>query len=210
MSTEMKNMTLSAFASITAEATPSPGGGSVSAAAGAMGAALSSMAAGFSLGRDEFKTVEGKMAEIQAASADEMSALLTGIQTDADSFDDYMTAMKLPKDTPEAKAARSQAMQNALKHAAEVPMENARRCAKVCEMALFSIKHGNKNVVTDALVSLLVARAGMRGALLNVKINLGSIRDEDFCTAMKSECIELEKKAEACENEALSLVPELA
>jgi formiminotetrahydrofolate cyclodeaminase len=106
----------------------------------------------------------------------------------------------MPKETPEQKAARSAAIQEATKFAAEVPMSVARRAYEIMDMIAEVARKGNSNAVTDACVAMMAARSSVLGAFLNVKINLGSLKDADYVAGMKKEADELEKKA--CEKES--------
>jgi formiminotetrahydrofolate cyclodeaminase len=102
-----------------------------------------------------------------------------------------MTAMKLPKSTEEQTAHRQQMMQTAFKHAADVPLETARTCVQVMDIARVIAEKGNKNSISDAAVSVLMAQAGVQAAMLNVRINLHSIKDEEYVQEVSSELHEL-------------------
>lgn len=189
---EMKNMTLEAFCAATASNEPAPGGGSVSALAGALAAALSEMVARLTIGKKGCEEAADEMKEIVPRAAALRAELLDEITRDSTSFSAYMEALSLPKDTDEQKDIRRRAMQEALKKAAEVPLHVAVTAAKIMPMAAALVKKGNPNAVTDGIVAAMMTRTAVLGALLNVKINLGSIRDETYVTDRKAKIREIE------------------
>ena len=200
---DLKNLSVEEFAAVTASDAPAPGGGSVSALAGALGAALAEMVANLTVGKAKYAEVEDEMKELSAKGAEIRSELIAGIQKDTESFTMYMNALGMPKDTDEQKAVRREAMQNGLKEAAKVPLEVAETAAKIFPIAEAVVKRGNTNAVTDGLVASMMARTAVIGALFNVKINLGSIKDEAFVAELAAKVAELEAQAAACEKEIL-------
>ncbi len=159
---------------------PAPGGGSISALSGALGGALTAMVCRLTVDNSKYAEVQS---EIQAilAEADRLSAKLTNcVDADTEAFNQVMAAYKLPKATDAEKAARSEAIQKAMQHAADLPLGVAECCLKVLAMSGRVLKIGNANAASDAAVAGLMAHAGLHGALYNVKINLGSIKDEKF------------------------------
>lgn len=192
---DLKNLSVEEFAAVTASDAPAPGGGSVSALAGSLGAALSEMVANLTVGKAKYAEVEDEMKELSAKGAEIRKELIAGIQKDTESFTLYMNALGMPKDTDEQKAARREAMQNGLKEAAKVPLEVAETAAKIFPIAEAVVKRGNTNAVTDGLVASMMARTAVIGALFNVKINLGSIKDEAFVAEMAAKVEALEKLA---------------
>ena len=192
---DLKNLSVEEFAAVTASDAPAPGGGSVSALAGALGAALAEMVANLTVGKAKYAEVEDEMKELSAKGAEIRSELIAGIQKDTESFTMYMNALGMPKDTDEQKAVRREAMQNGLKEAAKVPLEVAETAAKIFPIAEAVVKRGNTNAVTDGLVASMMARTAVLGALLNVKINLGSIKDEAFVADMAAKVKALEELA---------------
>lgn len=192
---DLKNLSVEEFAAVTASDAPAPGGGSVSALAGALGAALAEMVANLTVGKAKYAEVEDEMKELSAKGAEIRSELIAGIQKDTESFTLYMNALGMPKETDEEKAARREAMQNGLKEAAKVPLEVAETAAKIFPIAEAVVKRGNTNAVTDGLVASMMARTAVIGALFNVKINLGSIKDEAFVADMAAKVKALEELA---------------
>ena len=191
----MKNMTVEQFAMQTASNEPVPGGGSISALAGALAAALTEMVAGLTIGKKKYAEVEEEMKKAVAPMHEICEHLLDDIKRDSESFDLYMQALTLPKETEEEKAARTKAMQDGLKAAVAVPLSVAKRAYEVMPYAEVMVTKGNKTAVTDALVATMMARTAVLGALFNVKINLESIKDEAFVEETAKEAAVIEKNA---------------
>ncbi len=206
---KMCDLSVSALLDLTASDAPAPGGGSISALAGALGAALASMVASLSLGKKGYEDVQEEMTALSAEGKALMDELLAAMDADTEAFNGYMAALALPKSTDEEKAARRAAMQKGLKEAALVPLATARLAARVFPLAEAAVRRGNKNAVTDGMVAALTARSAVLGSLLNVRINLASIRDEAFVAEQKAACAELQVLALAEEAKILALVPEL-
>lgn len=200
----MKNMTVEQFAMQTASNEPVPGGGSISALAGALAAALTEMVAGLTIGKKKYVEVEAEMKEAVAPMHEICEHLLDDIKRDSESFDLYMQALGLPKETEEEKAARTKAMQDGLKAAVAVPLSVAKRAYEVMPYAEIMVTKGNKTAVTDALVATMMARTAVLGALFNVKINLESIKDETFVEETAKEVAVIEKKALEFERKILA------
>ena len=200
----MKNMTVEQFAMQTASNEPVPGGGSISALAGALAAALTEMVAGLTIGKKKYAEVEEEMKKAVAPMHEICEHLLDDIKRDSESFDLYMQALTLPKETEEEKAARTKAMQDGLKAAVAVPLSVAKRAYEVMPYAEVMVTKGNKTAVTDALVATMMARTAVLGALFNVKINLESITDEAFVEETAKEVAVIEKNALAYEKKILA------
>lgn len=200
----MKNMTVEQFAMQTASNEPVPGGGSISALAGALAAALTEMVAGLTIGKKKYAEVEEEMKKAVAPMHEICEHLLDDIKRDSESFDLYMQALTLPKETEEEKAARTKAMQDGLKAAVAVPLSVAKRAYEVMSYAEVMVTKGNKTAVTDALVATMMARTAVLGALFNVKINLESIKDEAFVEETAKEVAVIEKNALAYEKKILA------
>ena len=191
----MKNMTIQQFAMQTASNEPVPGGGSISALAGSLAAALTEMVAGLTIGKKKYADVEEEMKEAVEPMKAVCAQLLDDIKRDSESFDQYMQALTLPKETEEEKAARTEAMQNGLKAAVEVPLSVAKAACGILPYAETMVVKGNKTAVTDALVATMMARTAVLGAGFNVKINLESIKDQEYVDRIGKEVAELEKQA---------------
>lgn len=201
----MKNMTIEQFAMQTASNEPVPGGGSISALAGALAAALTEMVAGLTIGKKKYAEAEEEMKAAVEPMHNICQQLLVDIERDSQSFDLYMQALGLPKETEEEKAARTEAMQNGLKAAVAVPLSVAKASYEVLPYAELMGAKGNKTAVTDALVATMMARTAVLGALFNVKINLLSIKDQEFVQATSKEVEALEKKAIEHEQKILAM-----
>lgn len=171
---------------------PVPGGGSVSALNGALAASLSAMVANLTIGRKKYAEVNDLMQELAARLETAARRLLADVDRDSEAYDRVFSAFKLPKDTDEQKAVRSEAIQRETKYAAQVPMEVARAVHDILPHIATVAQRGNSNAVTDACVAMMCARTAVLGALLNVKINLSSIKDEAFVKAMAEEAARLE------------------
>lgn len=174
---------------------PVPGGGSVAALSSALASSLAAMVANLTVGKKNYEAVSDKMAKI----AEEMSAnnqqFVDFIDKDATSFDSVMQAFKLPKETDEEKAHRTAKIQEGMKYAASVPLEVAEKTCELFDAIEILVKEGNQNAQTDGLVAAMMARTAVLSALYNVKINLGSIKDEAFVSAMREKVQHLEETA---------------
>lgn len=202
---KMKELTVEQFIDVTASDAPAPGGGSVAALAGALGMALAEMVANLTIGKEKYADVDAEMRELIQKSAEIRNELTEGMQKDTESFTAYMKALKMPKETEEEKAARREAMQNGLKEAAVVPLSIAQSAVKIFPIAEIVVEKGNKGAVTDGLVAAMLARTAVISALLNVRINLGSIKDEAFVTEMAAKVKALEEDAVAYEKKIMKM-----
>ena len=175
-----KEQQLQTFLDQLASKASTPGGGSAAAIMGAMGAALISMVANLTVGKKKYEDVEAEMQGFLEQS-EALRTRLTGmIQADVDVFDKVMAAYDMARETEAEKAQRSKTIQAALKEATDVPLACAKLCADVIELCRPVAEKGNLNVISDAGVAVLAAHAALRSAALNVYINIGGIRDEDF------------------------------
>ncbi len=190
-----KDLTLQEFVNKTASNEPTPGGGSIAATNGAIAYSLTQMVANLTVGKEKFASVEQEMQDVIQKSEELRQELLLDIDRDASSFDEVMKAFKMPKSTDEEKKARSAKIQEGYKYAASVPLGVAKKIVESMNLIEFVIKNGNKNAVTDGLVAMMNARTGALAALLNVRINLGSIKDQDFVQEYTKEIKELERIA---------------
>ncbi len=171
--------TVESYLNKLASADPEPGGGSAAALAGALGAALVSMVANLTLGKEKFAAVQDDVAELKKKSEALRAELEELVTLDALAYREVAAAMKMPKDTDERKEQRRQVMQVALKGAAEVPLKVAEAAVEVARLSLPAAEKGNPNAVSDAGVAVLLADAAAHSAALNARINLVWIEDED-------------------------------
>jgi formiminotetrahydrofolate cyclodeaminase len=170
-----------------ASAAPTPGGGSAAAVMGGMAAALVSMVCNVSIGKKGLEPLEGELRAILLESERLRLRLTAMVAEDIAAFDRLMDAYKLPKTTDEEKAARGAAIQRSLTHATLVPLDCARACASVIELARRVAKCGYKGVISDAGVGVLAACAGLRSAALNVHINAPALHDRDLAQRFEAE-----------------------
>lgn len=195
-----------AFLAAVSSPDPAPGGGSVAAYAGALAAALTRMVAGLTLGKKKYASAEEEMKSV-AASADTLIEQLESlVASDAVVYTSVSTAHKLPKTTDIEIEARKQSIEAALIAAAEVPLQTARACAGVADLAATVAQKGNTNAITDAGVAALLADAGCRSAAWNVRINIASLSDRSRGEPMAIEAQELTRRTTAKANEVAQAV----
>jgi formiminotetrahydrofolate cyclodeaminase len=180
-------MTVEQFIEQLASASPTPGGGSASALAGAMAAAMVEMACNLTMGREKFRDVEEMMQTVLARAGELRRQMLDAVDEDTRAYDAVSAAYKLPRDTDAEKAARTAAIQAALKYATEVPLKVAMAASETSQLAIIALEKSNPNVASDARVARLLADAARDGAVANVEINLSSITDGEFVRRMRSE-----------------------
>lgn len=163
-----------------ASKSPEPGGGSVAALTGALGAALVSMVANLTLGKEKYKDVQPQI-ELLLKDSEKLRAEMQGlIQKDTEVYGALSAVYKMPKNTDEEKAARTAKMQEALKNACQVPFEIGLKSLDVAKLASRAAEIGNVGAVSDAGVAVLLAQACAQSSALNVKINVNSIKDEAY------------------------------
>ena len=166
---------LDGFVSRVASPDPTPGGGSVAAHAGAIGAALAQMVAGLTVGKKKYAAVEEAMRAMALQATGLRRQLAALVVRDADSYEAVRTAYQLPKEPADAAAHRDRAIRDALLGAAQVPLETAQAAVEVAALAAALAERGNRNAVSDACVAALMAEAACKGAVLNVRINVASL-----------------------------------
>jgi formiminotetrahydrofolate cyclodeaminase len=198
----MRELTIEEFVEKTATEEPVPGGGSVSAVCGAMSASLTMMVANLTIGKKKYQTVSKEMEEILSEASLLKNNLLDLIQQDCEAFEKVMAALALSKETEEEKATRKESLERALKKAAEVPYLIAEKSYQVMPLAKKAVLYGNQNAITDGLISAMTARTAVLAALLNVRINLKSIRDVDYNEIFR-------KKVEVLENKTVKMEEEI-
>jgi formiminotetrahydrofolate cyclodeaminase len=199
----LKNLKVTEFLEIMSSAEPVPGGGSAAAFNAALAASLTEMVANLTIGRKEYRAAEDEMKDIADAAASFRDKMMDNIDNDAEAYQNVLAAFKLPKNAAAEKKRRSQAIQDAFKNAARVPMGVARDALKIMDLAYRVITQGNKNAVTDGAVGALAARTAALAALYNVKINLGSIKDPAFVEEFTAEVENLERQVIQKEKEIL-------
>ena len=200
------DLTIKGFLAETASSAPVPGGGSISALNGAIATSLTEMVANLTIGKKKYADVEGQMRTIATEAVFIRERLIRDIDRDSEAYNRVFAAFKLPKETEEQIAERSLAIQCATKEAAMVPMQVAEEVASVMETIIYVAHKGNRNAVTDACVAMMTARTCVLGALLNVRINLGTIKDEVFVKRMQQKADFLEAEAIRIETKLLDWV----
>ena len=202
----VRDQTVGEFLSAVAAATPTPGGGSVSALAGALSVALSRMVTGLARDKKGYEDVQAELARIEERAKEAQLRLERLIEEDARAYDAVVTAMRMPRSTDEERTARVEAMQTAYKGATQVPLETMERCVEALEVAEAAAKKGNRGASTDVGVAILLAEAALRGASLNCRVNLAAIRDETFRSATEEKMSRLLARADAVGHEAMAIV----
>ncbi len=198
--------TIKDFLLETASDSPAPGGGSIAALCGALGAALGSMVCNLTIGKEKYQSVEGEFKELLPTLEKNISKLSQLIDDDTNAFNDVMSAFKLPKDTDDQKAKRSEAIQAGYKKAISVPLETAQTCLKTLSLMERVVTKGNQNAITDGAVGALASETAIKGALLNVKINLTSIKDQSYVQTVKAQIKEIENSMNSYISTVLSIV----
>lgn len=192
------------FLNLLASDAPAPGGGGAAAMAGALAAALSSMVANLTIGKEKFAEQEENIKVLLTDTVLLRGKLLACADEDAKVFEAFMSSYKLPKNTDEEKNTRAQAIRNAAKLAAGIPMEIARASFAVLKISLDMANIGNPNVVTDATCSAILARAALRCAAYNVFVNLNLTKDEEFNENARKEIAVMEQEAALLEEKVLN------
>lgn len=197
---------VTAFLHDTASELPVPGGGSVSALAGALAAALSAMVTRLTLAKNSDQEAKQHLIQLRD-NADALREKLTqGVDQDAAAYEEFLQALRLPKTTPEETEKRKSRVVSAKKEICQVPFGVAKNALDVLKLAGRMVTLGRKDVVTDAAVAILLARAAVRGALYNVIFNLSAVKDESYVTGLLREVKQMEQNVEEAEKKALAAV----
>ena len=196
---------VSDFLAATASKEPTPGGGAIAALTAATGAALAEMVANLTFGKKGYEEVQAEMKDLQRKAESIRNRMLELSQADADVFNIFMNALGLPKNTDEEKAMRSAAIQQAYKDAAMVPFEIGELAYQIFDLADMAARKGNQNLITDGIIAAINARAAVKAAFLNVRINLSGIKDEAFVTDITAKMNAIEKDLDAKESAIIGL-----
>ena len=205
----LTGMTVRGFVEETASESPAPGGGSVSAAIGALGAALGTMVANLSAHKPGWDSRWREFSDWADRGKQYVDQLLQLVDADTQAFNGIMEALGMPKGSEEEKQARHEALQAATRRATEVPAQIMRVCCASMEVMAAMAKSGNPASVSDAGVGALAARAGVLGAFLNVQINAPSLEDTAYVKSLLEEGAELVEKANRLEGEILAKTREV-
>ena len=196
------------FLDALAAATPTPGGGSAAAHAGAMGAALVAMVARLTIGKKKYAAVEAQMSEILNQAERLRHELTIAMDEDSSAFESVMAAFKLPKDTPVQEKVRAQAIENATLRAAQIPLTVAQKSVSVMALAERAVALGNLNAISDGASAAAMARAALMSASYNVRINVNNLSDKTASDPLLSQLQTLEERAAKLEKDVLKTLAE--
>jgi len=198
------------FLAALAAGTATPGGGSAAAYGAAMAAALVAMVARLTIGKKKYAQVEAKMKDVLGQAEGLQKKLHAAVADDAAAFEAVMKAFRLPKETEKQKETRAKAVEAATVHAAEVPLDVARQAVRVLELATEVVEMGNLNAITDGATAGALARAALRAAGMNVRINLSSLEDKAIGDKLAAALQELEERAAGIEPKITAALGERA
>ncbi|MGA0435516.1 MAG: cyclodeaminase/cyclohydrolase family protein, partial [Flavobacteriales bacterium] len=204
--TPLLDMKLSEFAEETASESPAPGGGSVAAYSATMGIALATMVANLSAHKRGWDDRWEEFSQVAERGMMLQNQLALLVDADTAAFNAIMEAYGLPKSNEEQKSKRSEAIQLATRNAIDVPMQVARLALESMKVASEMAKKGNPNSITDAGVGAMAIRTGVKGAVLNARVNLQDLKDAEYVQRIQAECIDLVEQVEALELEVLAQV----
>jgi formiminotetrahydrofolate cyclodeaminase len=204
--TDFAKLSLGDFLGALAADTPTPGGGTAAAAAGAMGAALAEMVARLTLSKEKYAASHGAMRPILEAGQLARVLCVSLARQDSEAYDAVVAARRLPKDSDEQKTARGHAISIANRRAAEVPMRTARAAARLLAALPDLAEKGNPNAVSDVGAAALLLDACCEGALLNVGINLSGIEDAAMVAEMQRETAVLQETSQRFRDRVVAMV----
>jgi formiminotetrahydrofolate cyclodeaminase len=204
--TDFAKLPLEQFLDEIASVSPTPGGGTAAAAAGATGAALVEMVAALTLSREKYSAVHESVAAIAEKARAARGELLELAREDSLAYDAVVAARRLPKDTEEEKKTRSEAIQESNRYASQVPMRTARAAAQLLAALPELVEKGNPNALSDAGAAALLLDAAAEGALLNVGINLPGISDQELVGAMQRETATIQEETRRLRSHVLQAV----
>ena len=200
------SLNIEQFLSELASSSPAPGGGSVAALSGALSAALSSMVCNLTIGKDKYLDFEEDIKKSLEIIEKIRYKLTKLIDLDTNAFNDVIKAFKLPKKTDEEIEKRKNAIQDGYKIASQVPYETAKTCQEILNIAEILVYKGNKNSITDVGVSALMANIGVKSAILNVKINLSSIKDKKYVEKLLRDLSKIENQSDIKTNKIMDII----
>ena len=189
---------------------PAPGGGSVSALASSLGASLARMVAHLSFGKKNYEALADDVKAKFVANFDELlkikNELNDLIDRDSEAYNTVMAAYKLPKETDEEKAARSSEIQKSLKYAIQTPYDIVVLSGKAISLLGEILANGNQNAITDIGVGTMLLMVGLEGGILNVKVNLSSIKDIEYVEKITKEIYDIKATAEKEKERIMGIV----
>jgi formiminotetrahydrofolate cyclodeaminase len=190
----LARLSLEEFADKLAAGTPTPGGGSAAALAGSLGASLVGMVCALTIGREGYREHDEALRAIAGRADSLRRELLTLVDRDAAAYDGVMAAIRLPKGTDAEKSARGAALRQANLRATEAPLAASEACRSVLELAADLLPKGNRNARSDIGSAALLAGAGLQAALMNVRVNLPGLGDEDRAAVIEARACTLESE----------------
>ena len=196
------------FLDALASGEPTPGGGSASAYAAAAGASLVEMVARLTIGKKKYTDVEREMQDILGHAETLRADLSTAVERDAAAFDAVMSAYRLPRDSNEEKEQRSKAIEEATLEATRIPLDVAENALEVMKIAALVIAKGNINAITDGGTGAALAHAGIKGAGLNVRVNVADLKNKTSANKLIEKLISIEEIADGIEKEVWSVISE--
>jgi formiminotetrahydrofolate cyclodeaminase len=199
----LKSKTLSEFCSALASSEPTPGGGSAAAAGGAMGAALVGMVAELTLERDEARALSQEIEGLRDRVHSLRKKLLELVDRDTQAFNEVREGLRLPRRTETEKSSRREALQKAYLFASEVPLSTAECCQAVLVVAGSLVLSTNRLIASDLATGVLLAHAGVHGAVFNIEANLPHVRDEKLARALRERSGPLRERADSLREEIL-------
>lgn len=208
-SKKLVDMTCVGFADETASESPAPGGGSISAYMGALAAALGTMVANLSAHKAGWDDRWEEFSDVAEKGRSIMDRLIHLVDEDTESFNRIMAVFAMPKNTPEEKAARAQALEDATLYATEVPLRTMKTAFETFEILEAMARNGNPSSITDAGVGILAARSAVLGAHLNVRINAAGLKNRENAERLLAESAEIANAAVSREKELLEIVNEV-
>ena len=204
------DMTVTDFANEVDSNSPAPGGGSVSALASDIGVGLARMMAHLSFGKKKFEALDDKTKEEFKVRFDKLGEIRTELSTlvdkDTESFNEFMKALKLPKETDEEKVARAKAMEEATIFSIEVPYKTAKLSLEALKLLDFLVANGNQNAITDIGVGTLMIATGMEGAILNVKVNLMGLENKEIHDKYSKGCKDMLSEGQKIKDDIIAKI----
>jgi formiminotetrahydrofolate cyclodeaminase len=193
----LDQLSIQEFISELSSGNPTPGGGSVAALCGALGAALSTMVANLTVDREKYEQTRKSMEEVRMTAATLSTRFLALMQEDSDTYQKVMAAFELPRETEAQITSRQAAVEEAMKKAAAVPLETLRASEELIRVARDAVRGGNPNAITDAAAAVQLANTTAVVASYNVQINISRIKDQAFVAKCEKEVAEILKRQEA-------------
>jgi len=206
MTDNIWNWNIERFLAESASAAPTPGGGSVAAYVGALGASMVCMVANLTIGKEKYKEVQGEVTEILQQAQSCLTDLQVGLTQDIQVFNQFMDVFKLPKETEDEKLYRGQCLQAVLREATESPMEVARKSLAVVRLAQRLAPIGNKGAISDVGVAAYLGESALKSAMLSVDINLPQIKDASYSDEIQKEARELKAEAASLLEQTIKVV----